>query len=77
LKYLNRNRTEQSPKLVLSVNGSDLEIPLTENKPNEVKNIFNQLLHELKSGEFNFKLEDQKEDLFLHISKEYITRLNT
>ena len=70
-------RTEQSTKLVLSVENSDLEIVLTEDKPNEIKNVFNQILLALKSKEFNFKLEDEKEDLFSHISKEYITQLNS
>jgi hypothetical protein len=71
------NRTDQCTKLVLSVRKSDLEIALTEDKPNDVKNVFNELLIALKSGEFNFKLEDDKEDLFFHISKEYINQLNS
>jgi hypothetical protein len=70
-------RTDQSTALVLSVRKSDLEIVLTEDKPNDVKSVFNELLVALKSGEFNFKLEDDKEDLFFHISKEYINQLNS
>lgn len=70
-------RTEQSTKLVLAVRKSDLELVLTEDKPNDVKLVFNQLLVALKSGEFNFKLEDDKEDLFFNIAKVYITQLNS
>jgi len=71
------NRTEQSTKLVLTVRKSNLELVLTDDKPSDVKLVFNQLLVALKSGEFNFKLEDDKEDLYFHVSKEYITQLNS
>ena len=37
---------------------------------------FNKLLLELKKGEFKFELDDDKEDLFFHISTEYISQLN-
>jgi hypothetical protein len=29
------------------------------------------------NGQFSFSLEDEKEDLYHHICKEYITQLNT
>jgi hypothetical protein len=35
------------------------------------------LLEQLKNGQFSFSLEDEKEDLYHHICKEYITQLNT
>jgi len=53
------------------------DIVLTEDKPNDVKTVFNKLLEQLKSGEFDFNLSDEKEDLYFHICKEYITQLNT
>tara|TARA_B110000908_G_scaffold168912_1_gene224864 strand:- start:187 stop:516 length:330 start_codon:yes stop_codon:yes gene_type:complete len=62
--------------LMFSINGNDLEINLTEDKPIVVKSVFNKLLLQLKKGEFQFELEDDKEDLFFHISSEYISQLN-
>jgi hypothetical protein len=61
--------------LVLDVNGKKLEIILTDDNPN-IMSVFNVLLKELKKGLFQFKLEDTKDDLCLHICKEYIKQLN-
>lgn len=70
------NRTDTKTSLVLSIGTNVLEINLTEDKPIEVKSVFNKLLLELKKGEFEFELDDDKEDLFFHISTEYISQLN-
>lgn len=70
-------RTEPKTSLLFSINDQVLEIVLTEDKPNEVKNVFNHLLLELKKGEFNFELDDSNEDLFYHICSEYISQLNS
>ena len=70
------DRKEDSTTLKLSFGESELNIALTEDNPNEVKTVFNKLLEHLKSGEFNFNLTDEKEDLYFHICKEYITQLN-
>lgn len=70
-------RTESKTSLCFSVSNENLEIVLTEDKPNEVKSIFNKLLLELKKGEFKFELDDSNEDLFYHISLEYISQLNS
>lgn len=53
-----------------------LTIPLTEDKPNDVKEVFNRLIGALKKGSFQFELEDTTEDLYYHISKEYLAQLN-
>jgi hypothetical protein len=71
---INRENTKTS--LNLLIGDRTLEIVLTEDKPNEVKNVFNLLLLELKKVEFNFELEDSNEDLFYHICLEYISQLN-
>jgi len=70
-------RKENSATLKLALNGTVLDILLTEDKPNDVKSVFNKLLGQLKNGEFDFNLSDEKEDLYHHICKEYITQLNT
>ena len=69
-------RTNDSAVLKLVLNSRELDIVLTEDKPNDVKNVFNKLLEQLKNGQFSFSLEDEKEDLYHHICKEYITQLN-
>ncbi len=71
------SREGEKATLVFSLPQGNLEIVLTEDKPNKVKKVFNQLILELKKGEFQFKLEDTKEDLYYHISKEYISQLNS
>lgn len=69
-------RKEGSATLKLALGTTVLDIVLTEDKPNDVKSVFNKLLEHLKSGEFDFILTDDKEDLYFHICKEYITQLN-
>jgi len=69
-------REDAKTDLVFSIGGNELAINLTEDKPIEVKSTFNKLLLELKKGEFKFELDDDKEDLFFHISTEYISQLN-
>lgn len=72
------NRKEEKTSLILWINDPDnLEIELTEDKPNEVKSVFNKLIALLKKGLFEFELEDDKEDLYFHISSEYLGQLNT
>jgi hypothetical protein len=70
-------RKDNSAILKLALGETVLDIVLTEDKPNDVKTVFNKLLELLKSGEFDFNLADEKEDLYFHICKEYITQLNT
>ena len=50
---------------------------MTEDKENEIKEVFNDLIVELKNQEFNFELGDGKKDLYFLVSKEYIKHLNT
>lgn len=69
-------RAENKTVLTFKISGDSLNIVLTEDNPNEVKSVFNKLLLQLKKGKFNFELEDSQQDLYHHISKEYITQLN-
>ncbi|WP_054850730.1 hypothetical protein [Olleya sp. ITB9] len=71
------NRQDEKASLILNINEENLEIELTEDKPNEVKSVFNNLIAFLKKGSFQFELEDDKEDLYFHICTEYIGQLNT
>ena len=64
--------------LILEINGAYFNISLTEDKPNEVKQVFNELLKKLKNGLFKFELEQgEKQDLYYHTCSEYISQLNT
>ena len=69
-------RAENSATLKLALAETELDIVLTEDKPNAVKTVFNELLEQLKKGEFEFSLSDEKEDLYYNICNEYITQLN-
>ncbi len=69
-------RGDQNTFLVLNVNSQDFKIILTDDNPNNVKEVFNKLLLELKKGLFEFELEDETEDLYYHICQEYILQLN-
>jgi hypothetical protein len=77
IKNATIERNETNVTLKLTLGDEVLDIVLTEDKPNDVKNVFNKLLEQLKSGVFEFNLTDEKEDLFFHLCKEYITQLNT
>lgn len=74
--YATIERKEGVATLNLSLETPGLSIVLTEDNPNDVKMVFNRLLEHLKTGEFEFILKDEKEDLYFHICKEYITQLN-
>ena len=69
-------RKKDNAVLRLALKGTLLDILLTEDRPNEVKEVFNKLLAQLKEGEFCFELEDAKEDLYFHICNAYISQLN-
>lgn len=51
-------------------------IPLSEDKPNDVKSAFNKLIICLKKGKFQIQLDEVRDDLFCQVAKEYVTQLN-
>ncbi len=53
-----------------------ITIPMSEDKPNEVKSAFNMLIARIKGGEFQIELAEVGEDLFSQVANEYITQLN-
>lgn len=56
--------------------GEEINIPISEDKPNEVKSAFNKLVARIKEGDFEIKMEDVGQDLFSQVANEYITQLN-
>lgn len=77
IKKATIKRQEPQTYLVLEGNYSTFEIVLTEDNPNNVKSVFNNLLKNLKKGLFKFELDDEKQDMFHHICQEYLKQLNT
>lgn len=67
---------QQRYSLILHGEKQHLGIVLTDDNPNAIKSVFNNLLRELKKGLFEFQLEDDKGDLYNHICSEYIQQLN-
>lgn len=51
-------------------------IPMSDDKPDEVKSAFNKLILRLKDGEYQIKLEEVGDDLFSQVASEYIKQLN-
>lgn len=54
----------------------EINIPLSDDKPNDVKSAFNQLIVWIKEGKFEIELKGVGTDLFSQVTKEYITQLN-
>lgn len=55
----------------------EIKIPISEDDPNEVKAAFNLILLRLKKGPFDIKLQNQDDDLFVAVAKEYLQQLNS
>jgi hypothetical protein len=53
------------------------EIILTDDNPNSIKIVFNDLLKDLKKGRFKFELDDVSTDMYNNICKEYLIQLNS
>lgn len=51
-------------------------IPISEDKPKEVKSAFNRLVARIRDGVFQIELEEVGDDLFSQVANEYITQLN-
>jgi hypothetical protein len=58
------------------VDNKAIKIPISEDDPKKVKEAFNKLLVQLKKGKFKIALQEESEDLFCQVAKEYIKQLN-
>lgn len=55
-----------------------LNIPITQDVPKDVQDVFNQLITSLKNGVFELVLEEvENGDIIYHVAKEYISQLNS
>lgn len=60
----------------INTENEEIRIPLSEDKPNEVKSAFNKIIKRLKAGEFQINLDKITDDLFSQVANEYLTQLN-
>lgn len=67
---------EEKHFIKIETGDEDINIPISDDKPNEVKSAFNKLIARIKEGKFEIKLEDIGQDLFSQVAKEYVTQLN-
>lgn len=69
---------ETESYLSFDVKGEKYNIPLTKDEPKEIKDVFNQLIVNLKKGPFNFSIPEKEDaDIIYHVAKEYVDQLNT
>lgn len=69
-------QVEQKHFIKIEAGDREIRIPMSEDKPNEVKSAFNKLIERIKDGEFRIELQEVGEDLFSQVANEYITQLN-
>jgi hypothetical protein len=67
---------EEKYFIKIEAGAEDINIPISEDKPNDVKSAFNKLIARIKEGEFEIELTDIGQDLFSQVAKEYVTQLN-
>lgn len=60
----------------IETEGDGIKIPMSEDKPNEVKSAFNKIIARMQNGEFQIELEEIGDDLFSQVANEYIMQLN-
>lgn len=60
----------------IDLGGSEARIPLSDDRPNEVKAAFNKIISKLKLEEFQINLVGFGDDLFTQAANEYIGQLN-
>lgn len=53
-----------------------VQIPMSDDKADDIKSAFNKLIVQIKKGEFQIKMESSGDDLFLQVANEYIKQLN-
>lgn len=70
-------RAEDKVELILNIEAKGYSICLTDDNPNHIKGVFNELIKALKSNKFNFDLVDSVDDLYFQICTEYIKQLNS
>ena len=60
----------------IKIGDDEIRIPMSNDKPNEVKSAFNKIITRIKVGEFQIKLEKSRRRFVLSVANEYLTQLN-
>jgi hypothetical protein len=68
--------TDEKHFIRIEYAGKNTKIPLSDDKPNDVKSAFNDLIEWVKEGEFWIEMDDAGTDLFSEVAAEYISQLN-
>jgi hypothetical protein len=55
--------------LSFSIDGEELKIPLTDDNPQAVKEVFNKLIVRLKKGIFKIEMTEAGKDLFSQVTE--------
>ena len=64
--------------LSLEMIDNTLDIPITQDEPNDILEVFNKLILALKNGVFEFEMEEVDDDDIIHqVGKLYISQLNS
>ena len=53
-----------------------IRIPISEDRPTEVKSAFNKIIGRLRNGCFQIEMQEVGEDLFSQVANEYVAQLN-
>jgi hypothetical protein len=77
IKSATISRKASITHLVLHSRCGELELNLSDDNPQEIKDVFNSLIKDLKKGSIQFALQDESKDLYHSICEEYIVQLNS
>lgn len=78
METINATVVNLDHKYFIKINAGEEEIiiPISDDKPNEVKSAFNKIITRIKGGEFRIKLDEVRDDLFSQVANEYLIQLN-
>lgn len=78
METLKATVVELNEKHFIEIGNGDetIRIPISEDKPNEVKSAFNKLIAQLRERGFKIEMEKVGADLFSQVANEYIAQLS-
>ena len=56
--------------------GEEIKIPISDDRPNEIKSAFNKLIEKIEEGKFEIEMAEVRPDLFSQVACEYVAQLN-
>ena len=69
METIKANIVQVDEKYFINIENEEhkIRIPMSEDKPNEVKNAFNRLIDRIKDGKFQIELTELGDDLFTQL----------